>query len=42
MRAAVDCRETDRGNMREEIVVGNTCGGKQGSHGRKEILLSHE
>ena len=40
--AAVDCRETDRGDMREEIVVGNTCGGKQGSHGRKEILLSHE
>ena len=31
MRAAVDCRETDRGDMREEIMVGNTCGGKQGS-----------
>ena len=42
MGAAVDCRETDRGDMREEIVVGNTGGGKQGSHGRKEILLSHE
>ena len=41
VRAAVDCRETDRGNMREEIVVGNTCGGKLGSHGSKAILLSH-
>ena len=40
-RAAVDCRETDRGDMREEIVVGNTCGGKPGSHGSKAILLSH-
>ena len=27
VRAAVDCRETDQGDMREEIVVGNTCGG---------------
>ena len=26
MRAAVDCRETDRGDVREEIVVGNACG----------------
>ena len=40
-RAAVDCRETDRGDVREEIVVGNACGGKLGSHGSKVILLSH-
>ena len=40
-RAAVDCGETDRGDMREEIVVGNACGGKPGSHGRKALLLSH-
>jgi len=40
-RAAVDCRETDRGHAREEIVVGNACGGKPGSHGSKIILLSH-
>ena len=29
-RAAVDCRETDQGDVREEIVVGNACGGKPG------------
>jgi len=40
-RAAVDRRETDRGDVREEIVVGNSCGGKPGSHGSKAILLSH-
>ena len=39
--AAVDCGETDRGDMREEIVVGNACGGKPGSHGSKVIQLSH-
>ena len=41
VRAAVDCGETDRGDVREEIVVGNACGGKLGSHGSKAILLSH-
>ena len=41
VRAAVDCRETDRGDVREETVVGNACGGKLGSHGSKAILLSH-
>ena len=41
MRAAVDCGETDRGDVREEIVVGNASGGKPGSHGSKVILLSH-
>ena len=41
MRAAVDYREIDQGDVREEIVVGNTCGGKPGNHGRKVILLSH-
>ena len=40
-RAAVDCGETDGGDVREEIVVGNACGGKPGSHGSKAILLSH-
>jgi len=38
--AAVDLGETDRGDVREEIVVGNACGGKPGNHGGKEILLS--
>ena len=41
MRAVVDCSETDLGDVREEIVVGNACGGKPGSHGSKRILLSH-
>ena len=41
MKATVDCEETDRGGMREEIVVGTACGGKLGSHGSKEILLSY-
>ena len=41
MRAAVDCEEMDQGDAREEIVVGNACGGKSGSHGSKAILLSH-
>ena len=40
VRAAVDCRELDRGDMRE-IVVGNAGGGKLGSRGSKAILLSH-
>ena len=40
-RAAVDCGETDGGDVKEEIVVGNACGGKPGSHGSKAILLSH-
>ena len=39
-RAAVDCRETDGGDVRAEIVVGNACVGKPGSHGSKAILLS--
>ena len=37
MRAAVDCQETDRGDMREEAVVGNACGGKPGSPGSKGV-----
>ena len=41
MRAAVDCGEIDLGHVREEIVMGNACGGKPGSHGSKAILLSH-
>ena len=32
-----------RGDVREEIVVGNACGGKLGSHGSEAILLlGHE
>ena len=42
VRAALNCGETDQGDVREEIVVGNACGGKPGSHGSKAILLSHE
>ena len=41
VRAAVDCRKMDRGDVREDIVVGNACGGKPGNHGSKAILLSH-
>ena len=40
-RVAIDCRETDLGEVREEIVVGNAGGGKAGSHGSKAVLLSH-
>ena len=39
MRAAIDCRETDQGDVSEETVVGNACGGKLGQ-GSKAILLS--
>ena len=41
MRASVDCGETDGGDVREEIVGGNACGGKLGVRGSKAILLSH-
>ena len=41
MRAAVDCGEMDKGDVREGSVVGNAGGGKPGSHGSKGILLSH-
>ena len=41
MRAGVDCAGMGRGDMREETVVGNACGGKPGSCGSKAILLSH-
>ena len=40
-RAADDCGETSRGDVREETVVGNGCGGKAGSHGSKTTLPSH-
>ena len=30
-RAAVDCREMDHGDVREEIVMRNTCGAKPGA-----------
>ena len=38
MRAPVDCGEMDRGDAREETMVGNASGGKPGSHGRQQIL----
>ena len=41
MKATVDRGESDCGDVREEIVVGNACGGKLGSHGSNAILLSH-
>ena len=41
MRAAVDRREMDQEDVREETVVGNACGGKLGSHGSKAILMSY-
>ena len=41
VRVAVDCGEMDQGDVREVTVVGNACGGKPGSHGNKEVLLSH-
>ena len=40
MRAAVDCGEMDRRHARGEIVVGNGCGGKSGSHGSKVITAA--
>ena len=40
-RAAVDCGEMDRGDVKEETVVGNVCGGNLGGHGSKVVLLSH-
>ena len=41
MRAAVDCGESDCGDVREENVVGNAYGGKPCSHGSKVIQLSN-
>ena len=41
VRSAVDCGETSQGDVREEIVVGNVCGGKSGSHGSEAIPQSH-
>ena len=40
-RAAADSREMHRGDVREEIVVGNTFGGELDNHGSKAILLGH-
>ena len=40
-RAAVEYRETDQGDVREEIMVGNAGGRKPGSYGSKAILLSN-
>ena len=39
VRAALDCGETDQGEVREEIVMGNAGREKPGSHGSKAILL---
>ena len=32
---AIDCGETDQGEVREEIMVGNAGGGKPGSRGSR-------
>ena len=40
-QGTADWEETELGDVREEIGVGNACGGKPGSHGSKVILLSH-
>ena len=40
VRSAVDCGGDNQGDMREETVVGNACGGKLGSRGGKAILLN--
>ena len=42
MRVAADCGKTDPGDVREDTVLRNACGGKPGSHRSKAILLSHE
>ena len=39
MRAAVDRREMDQEDVREETVVGNACEGKPESHRSKTIKL---
>ena len=41
MRAAIDFREMDLGDVREEIMVENASGGKPDSQRSKVILLSH-
>ena len=41
MRAAIDCREMNQRDVRVEIMVGNACFRKLGSHGCKAIMLSH-
>ena len=41
VRSAVDCGGDNQGDMREETVVGNACGGKLGSHGTKVTFLNH-
>ena len=35
VKADADRVEADQGDVREEILVGNACGGKPGSHGSK-------
>ena len=39
-RAAVDCGETDQGDVREEIMVGIAFRGKPGSDGSKANYLT--
>ena len=41
VRAAIDYREMNLGDVREEIMVGNACGGKPGSHESEATLLSY-
>ena len=39
--SAVDCGEMAKGDMKEEILVGNAFDGKPDSLGGRAILLSH-
>ena len=41
VKTAAHCGERDRGDVREETVVGNAIGEKPGSHESKAVLLSH-
>ena len=40
MRAAVDYRETDLGDVNKKIMVGNACGENPGSHESKAITIA--
>ena len=42
VRAAVDWGETSGRDVRQEIVVGNACGRKPGSHGSKAITAESQ
>lgn len=39
--SAIDCGGEARGDVREEVAVGNACAGNSGSRGGRAILQSH-